>query len=96
MVEPLFVLAYFAFEPFWKLPEVINELAVEILNAPLNLTFVLWIRGMRKMRFNMMLTAPVLPLLLELSFNMVLGRLASNFDVSEKDTFLPKTHIHTF
>ena len=66
MIEPFSVLVYSALEPFRKLPKVINELSVQVLNAPLNLAFILRIRRMRKMRFNVMLTAPVLPLLLEL------------------------------
>jgi hypothetical protein len=66
MVKPVLVLVYFPLEPFREFPEVINELAVEVLNAPLNFTLILWIRRMSKMRFNAMLTAPVFPLLLKL------------------------------
>ena len=32
MVKPLFALAQFAFEPFRKLPKVIDELAVQVLD----------------------------------------------------------------
>jgi hypothetical protein len=66
MVEPFSVVGQFAFEPFWKLPEVIDELSIQVLNAPLNLALVLRIRRMRKMSFNAMQTAPFLPFLLEL------------------------------
>ena len=46
---------------------MINKLAVQVLNATLNLALVLRIRRMRKMRLNMALAAPALPLLLELA-----------------------------
>jgi hypothetical protein len=46
---------------------MINKLAVQILDAPLNLALILRVRRMRKMRFNMMHTAPRLPLLFELA-----------------------------
>ena len=64
MVEPLFVLAWFAFEPFRELSKVIDELPVEVLDAPLNLALVLRIRRKRKMSVDAGLTAPFLPLLL--------------------------------
>jgi hypothetical protein len=66
MIKPFLVIIYFAFEPFWKLSQMINKLSVEVLNAPLNLAFVLRIRRMRKMRHNTMQNAPALPLLLKL------------------------------
>jgi hypothetical protein len=46
---------------------VIDELPVEVLDAPLNLALVLRIRRMRKINLNTALTAPFLPLLLELA-----------------------------
>ena len=67
MVKPLLVLAQFAFEPFRKLPKVIDELPVEVLDASLDLTLVLRMRRTRKINLNMTLTAPFLPLLLELA-----------------------------
>jgi hypothetical protein len=66
MIKPVSVFAYLPFEPFRKLSQVINELSVKVLNAPLDFAFVLRIRRMSKMRFNMMPTAPVFPLLLKL------------------------------
>ena len=59
MVKPVSVLAYFALEPFRKLPQMINELSVQVLNASFHLALVLRIRRMSKMRLNTMLTAPV-------------------------------------
>jgi hypothetical protein len=67
VIEPLFVLAQFAFEPFRKLPNVINELPVQVLEAPLNLALVLKIRRTRRISLNTTLTAPFLPLLVELA-----------------------------
>ena len=67
MVKPHLVLAQFAFEPFRKLPKVIDELPVEVLEASLDLALVLQIRRTRKMSLNTTLTAPSLPLLLELA-----------------------------
>ena len=49
MVEPVSVLAWFAFEPFRKLPKVIDEIPVEVLDAPLDLALVLRIKKKRKM-----------------------------------------------
>jgi hypothetical protein len=49
MVERLFVLTWFAFEPFRKLPKVIDGLPVEVLDAPLDLALVLRARRKRKM-----------------------------------------------
>ena len=63
MAKPLLVLAQFAFEPFKKLPKVIGELPVEVLDASLDLILVLRMRRTRKINLN---TAPFLPLLLEL------------------------------
>jgi hypothetical protein len=40
MIEPLFVLAQFAFEPLGKLPKVINELQVQVLDPPPDLALV--------------------------------------------------------
>jgi hypothetical protein len=67
MVKPHLVLAQFAFEPFKKLPKVIDELPVEVLEASLDLALVLRMRRTRKMSLNMTLTASFLPLLLELA-----------------------------
>src|SRR4030067_2183708 len=66
MVKPVSIVAYFAFEPFRKLPQRIDELSIQVLNAPFNLALVLRIRRMSKMRVNAMLTAPVLPLFFKL------------------------------
>jgi hypothetical protein len=46
---------------------VIDELPVEVLDASLDLTLVLRIRRTRKINLNTTLTAPLLPLLLELA-----------------------------
>jgi hypothetical protein len=46
---------------------VINELPVEVLDAQLNLALVLQIRRTRRISLNTTLTAPFLPLLLELA-----------------------------
>src|SRR3972149_10944203 len=66
MVEPVPVLAYSAFQPLRELPQVINELAIQVLNATLHLALILRVRRMSKMRFNAMRTAPSFPLLLKL------------------------------
>ena len=66
MIKPVSVLAYFAFEPFRKLAQMINEFSVKVLNAPFNFAFVLRIRRMSKMRLNVMLTAPSFPLFFKL------------------------------
>ena len=66
MVKPVSVIAYLAVEPLRNLTQMINELSVKVLNAPFNLALVLRVRRMSKMRFNMMHTAPVFPLLLKL------------------------------
>ena len=67
MIKPVSILAYFALEPLRKLAQMINKLTIQVLDAPLNLAFVLRIRRMRKMRFNTVLTTPALPLLLKLA-----------------------------
>ena len=80
MVKPLFVLVQFAFEPFRKLPKIIDELPVQVLDAPLDLALVLRVRRMRKMSLNMTLTSSFLPLLLELAAVIgknVLGKFSS-------------------
>ncbi len=50
MIEPLLALAWSAFEAFRKLPKMIDELPVQVLDAPLDLALVLRMRRMRKMR----------------------------------------------
>jgi hypothetical protein len=62
-VEPLFVLAWFAFEPFRELLKVIDELSAAVLNALLDLALVLRARRKRKMSIDAGLTEPFLPLL---------------------------------
>ncbi|MGD0203893.1 MAG: hypothetical protein ABSC20_08335 [Candidatus Bathyarchaeia archaeon] len=42
---------------------MINKLAVQVLDAPLDFAFILRVRWMSKMRFNSMNTAPTLPLI---------------------------------
>jgi hypothetical protein len=42
MAKPLLVLAQFASEPFKKLPKVIDELPLQVPDAPPDLTLVLW------------------------------------------------------
>jgi hypothetical protein len=56
------------FEPSRELAQWINEFSIEVLDASFNFALVLWVRRMRKMRLNTMLTAPVFPLLLKLRF----------------------------
>ena len=67
MVEPFCVFLQSAFEALRELPEMINELSVQVLNASFDLALVLRIRRMRKMSLNTVPTAPVLPLPLELA-----------------------------
>ena len=51
---------------------MIDELPVEVLDAPPDLTLVLRIRRIRRINLNTTLTAPFLPLLLELA--VVIGK----------------------
>ena len=67
MVEPLPVLLQPAFEPPRKLPEVVDKLPVQVLNAPLHLALVLRIRRMREMGLNAIPPTPLPPLLPELT-----------------------------
>jgi hypothetical protein len=46
---------------------MVNELAVQVMNAPFHLALVLRIRRMSKMSLNTVPNAPFLPLLLELA-----------------------------
>jgi hypothetical protein len=62
MVKPISVFTYFALKPLRKLPQMNNELSVEILNATLNIALVLRIRRMRKMSLNTTVVAPPFPL----------------------------------
>ena len=66
MIKPVSIFAYFAFEPFRKLPQVIHELTVKILDAPFNLALVLRIRRMSKMCLNTVAVTPVSPLISKL------------------------------
>ena len=66
MIKPVSVLMYLAFEPFSKLAQMINELSVQVLDAPFNLTFIPRVRWMSKMSFNMVLTTLVFPLISKL------------------------------
>jgi hypothetical protein len=60
------VLAYFAFEPLGKLPQMTQELSIEVLNSSFNFAFVLRVRRMRIYWRNTMPTAPVFPVIFKL------------------------------
>ena len=64
MVKPVSVFAYLAVEPFRKLPQMINELSVKVLNTPLNFALILRIRRMSKLSFNAMFTGTSLSIVL--------------------------------
>jgi len=53
-------------KPAGKLPQLIDELSVEVSDATFNLALILRIRRMSKLCINPVSTAPVLPLLLKL------------------------------
>jgi hypothetical protein len=67
MVEPLSALACLPLSHSENFLKVTDELPVEVLDAPLDFPLVLRVRRKRKMSVDAGITAPFLPLLLELA-----------------------------
>ena len=65
MIKPISVIADMP-KPAGKLPQLIDELSVEVLDTTFNLALVLRVRRMSKLSIDPMSPAPVLPLLLKL------------------------------
>ena len=63
VIKPILVVYQFVSKPFWKLPKMINELSVQVLNATLNFALILRVRRMSKESLNTMETAPLPPLI---------------------------------
>jgi len=61
VVEPFSVFPQFPLQPSRELPEMVNELPVQVLNAPLHLALILRIRRVSVMRLNPIFPAPPLP-----------------------------------